>query len=166
MWKGAKAKCETTWDLVTFCPPMIYGPPYYEVHKDKGVEGLNTSLKDLIVGLQGQNPAFKLKVATPGLPAWVDVRDVAKAHVRALALEKNVSERYILCGGVDYLEYGLGKLRARGENGLGEEGAHCDRTKQFGLDRSNAEGVLKMKFAPFEKTVEDTWEEVKRLGFG
>ncbi|KAF2486940.1 hypothetical protein BDY17DRAFT_321689 [Neohortaea acidophila] len=80
MWEEAKAKGEISWDLVTLCPPMIYGPPYHEVHTDKGVEGLNTSLKDLVVGLQGRNPAFKPKVATPGLPAWVDVRDVAKAH--------------------------------------------------------------------------------------
>ncbi|RMZ75316.1 hypothetical protein DV737_g5347, partial [Chaetothyriales sp. CBS 132003] len=115
MWKEAKAKGEITWDLVTLCPPMIYGPPYHEVHKDKGVEGLNTSLKDLIIGLQGQNPEFKPKVATPGLPAWVDVRDVAEAH-------------------------------------------------HFGLDRGNAEEVLKVKFNPFQKTIEDSWEEVKRLG--
>ncbi|KAF2013338.1 NAD(P)-binding protein, partial [Aaosphaeria arxii CBS 175.79] len=99
MWKEAKAKGEVSWDLVTFCPPMIYGPPYHEVHEDKGVEGLNTSLKGLIVGLRGEDPAFRPKVATPGLPAWVDVRDVAEAHVRALALENGVSERFLLCGG-------------------------------------------------------------------
>jgi nucleoside-diphosphate-sugar epimerase len=32
------------WDLVTFCPPMIYGPPIHEVHAEKGIAGLNTSL--------------------------------------------------------------------------------------------------------------------------
>lgn len=164
MWKEAKAKGEITWDLVTLCPPMIYGPPYHEVHRDMGVEGLNTSLKDLITGLQGQNPAFKPRVATPGLPAWVDVRDVAEAHIRALVLEKGVSERFLLCGGVEYLEDGLTGLRARGEKGLGEEGAHCDRAKHFGLDRTTAEGVLKLKFEPFQKTIEDSWDEVKRLG--
>lgn len=164
MWKEAKTKGEMTWDLVTLCPPMIYGAPCHEVRKDMGVEGLNTSLKDLFMGLQGQNPEFKPRVATPGLPAWVDVRDVAEAHIRALALDKGVSERFLLCGGVAYLEDGLAGLRARGEKGLGEEGAHCDRAKHFGLDRSTAERVLQLKFNPFQKTVEDSWEEVKRLG--
>ena len=77
---------------------MIYGPPCHEVHKDKGVEGLNTSLKGLIMGLRGQNAAFKPKVATPGLPAWVDVRDVAEAHVRALTLGESVTDAFLLCG--------------------------------------------------------------------
>jgi nucleoside-diphosphate-sugar epimerase len=143
---------------------MIYGPPYHEVNKDLGVEGLNTSLKDLITGLQGQNPAFKPRVATPGLPAWVDVRDVAEAHIKALALERGVGERFLLCGGVDYLEDGLTGLRDRGEKGLGEEGARCDRTKHFGLDRSDTEGLLSLTFNQFQKTVEDSWEGVKRLG--
>lgn len=164
MWNEAKAKGETTWDLVTLCPPMIYGPPYHEVNKDLGVEGLNTSLKDLITGLQGHNPAFKPHVATPGLPAWVDVRDVAEAHVSALALEQGIAERFLICAGVDYLEDGLTGLRGRGEEGLGEEGARCDRAKHFRLDRGTAERALNLRFKSFEKTVEDSWEEVKRLG--
>ncbi|KIV87689.1 hypothetical protein PV11_03219 [Exophiala sideris] len=160
MWKEAKPD----WDLVTFCPPMIYGPPMQEVDKSKGIDGMNTSIKRLITSVQGEDPAFKPKVATPGLPAWVDVRDVAQAHVRALALEKGVSERFLLCGGVDYFEDGLAGLRARGEKGLGEEGAHVVPGKHFGIDRSKAEEVLKLKFTPFEKTVEDSWEAVKQLG--
>ncbi|KIX08534.1 uncharacterized protein Z518_03190 [Rhinocladiella mackenziei CBS 650.93] len=159
VWKDAKAKGEITWDLVTFCPPMIYGPPVQEIHQENGVEGLNTSIKRLITSIQGQDPNFKPKVATPGLPAWVDVRDVAEAHVRALTmLEKGVSERFLLCGGVDYFEDGLAGLRARGEKGLGEEGVHVVPGEHFGLDRSKAEKMLKLEFTPFQKTVEDSWE--------
>lgn len=164
LWKDAKNKGECTWDLITMCPPMIYGPPYHEVSKEKGVDGLNTSLKDLISSLQGENPAFKPKVATPGLPAWVDVRDVAEAHIRALALPQGVSDRFILCGGIDYFEDGLDGLRARGEQGLGEDGARCDRTKHFSLDVKHAQSVLGLTFTPFQKTIEESWAEVKRLG--
>jgi hypothetical protein len=31
----------------------------------------------------GTDPAFAPKVATPGLPAWVDVRNIADAHAKA-----------------------------------------------------------------------------------
>ena len=164
MWKEAKGKGEIDWDLVAFCPPMIYGPPIQEVHLEQGVAGLNTSIKRLVTSIQGQDPEFKPRVATPGLPAWVDVRDVAKAHVRSLALEKGVSERFLLCGGVDYFEDGLAGLRAKGEKGLGEEGAHCVPGKHFSIDRSKAEEILKLEFTPFQKTVEDSWEAVKQLG--
>ena len=66
--------------------------------------------------------------------------------------------------GLDYFEDGLTGLRPRGEKELGEEGAHCDRAKHFDIDRSKAKTVLKLKFNSFQKTVEDIWEEVKRLG--
>jgi len=164
LWREAKAKGQIKWDLVTFCPPMIYGPPIHEVDPTRGVEGLNTSTKRLISSIQGDDPNFKPRVATPALPAWVDVRDVAEAHVRGLALAKGVSERFLLCGGVNYYEDGLAGLRAKGEPGLGEEGAHCDPSKHFSLDKSKAEQVLHLQFRSFQQTVEDSWEAVKKLG--
>jgi nucleoside-diphosphate-sugar epimerase len=164
LWREARARHEIDWDLVTFCPPMIYGPPIQEVDPGKGVPGLNTSLTRLITSIEGKDPNFAPKVATPGLPAWVDVRDVAEAHVRSLQLEKGVSERFLLCGGVDYYEDGLAGLRARGEKGLGEEGAHVVPGKHFGMDRTKAEKMLRLQFTPFHKTVEDCWDAVKQLG--
>ncbi len=165
MWREAKAKGEIDWDLVTFCPPMVYGPPIQEVDVTKGVEGLNTSIKRLVISMQGKDPNFSPKVAVPGLPAWVDVRDVAEAHLKSLSLGKGVSERFLLCGGVEYFEDGLAGLRAKVEKGLGEEGAKVDRSKHFGIDRSKAETQLGLTFTPFQKTVEDTWEQVKMLGY-
>lgn len=159
MWKENKP----SWDLITFCPPMVYGPPIHEVSPEKGVDGLNTSIKRLVTSIMGKDPNFSPKVATPGLPAWVDVRNVADAHVNALSLLEGTSERFLLCGGVDYFEDGLTGLRQRGEKALGQEGAHCDRSKHFAIDRSKAERILKVEFIPFEKTVEDTWERVKEL---
>lgn len=141
------------------------GPPIHEVDLAKGINGLNTSVKRLATSVMGTDPAFAPRVATPGLPAWVDVRNVADAHVQALKLPQGTSERFLLCGGVDYFEDGLQGLRAQGEKGLGEEGARCDRSKHFAIDRSKAEKMLELSFTPFEKTVEDTWETLKALGF-
>jgi nucleoside-diphosphate-sugar epimerase len=165
MWRDAKSKGEISWDLVTFCPPMIYGPPIQEVDVSKGVTALNTSISRLVMWMQGKDPEFAPKVATPVLPAWVDVRDVAEAHLKSLSLEKGISDRFLLCGGVDYIEDGLAGLREKGEKGLGEEGARVDRTKHFSLDQTKAEQVLGLKFIGFQKTLEDTWEQMKKLGY-
>lgn len=159
MWKENKP----SWDLVTFCPPMIYGPPIHEVHAEKGIAGLNTSLLRLLTGITGKEPAFAGKVSTFGLPAWVDVRNVAEAHVAALSLPKGTSERFLLCGGIDQFEDGLVGLRACGETGLGREGEKIDRAKHFSLDSSKAEEMLKIRFTPFQRTVEDTWARAKEL---
>jgi hypothetical protein len=117
MWQEARDNGDIAWDLVTFCPPMVYWPPIQEVDVKKGVEGSNTSIKRMITSIQGKDPNFAPKVATPGLPAWVHVRDIAEAHLRSLSLEKGVGERSLLCGGVDYFEDGLVGLRQDGEGG-------------------------------------------------
>ena len=161
MWREAKP----SWDLITFCPPMIYGPPIHEVDKSKGIAGLNTSIKRLVESITGTDPAFAPKVATPSLPAWVDVRDVADAHLKALKLPEGTSERFLLCGGVDYFEDGLTDLRKQSKKGLGEEGAHCDPSKHYALDCSKAEKMLQLKFMPFKKTVTDAWTSMEQLGF-
>lgn len=160
MWREAKP----SWDLVTFNPPMVYGPPIQEVNLTKGLDGLNTSVKRLTLGIMGKDPNFAPKVSTPGLPAWCDVRDVAEAHQRALGLPKGVSERFILCSGVNNYEEGLAGLRAKGEKGLGEVGAVCDPKNHFALDASKAREMLGVKFHSIQQTVEDTWERVKELG--
>jgi len=160
MWKEAKP----AWDLVTFCPPMVYGPPLHELDPAKGIAGLNTSLKSLMISITGQDPAYAPKVATFRLPAWVDVRDVADAHIRSLVLPKGTSERFPLCGGIDHFEDGLAGLRAKGEKGLGEEGERMDRTQFYSIDRSKAESMLKIEFIPFQKTVEDVWVSMKKAG--
>jgi len=164
MWKEAKDKGEITWDLVTFCPPMIYGPPLHEVDVEKGIEGLNTSTKRVLQGVTGTDPLWAPKVAKPGLPHWIDVRDIAKAHVNGLGLEKGLSERFLLCSSVKYYEDGLAGLRSKGVKGLGAEGEKCDPKNHFSIDVKKAKSVLGMDFIPFEKTVEDVWGWATSVG--
>ena len=161
MWREARP----AWDLVTFCPPMVYGPPIHDVNRDKGVAGLNTSVKVLVTNITGEEPSFKPKVGIPGLPAWVDVRNVAQAHVRSLGLPKGTSERFLLCGGMAYYEDGLRGLRANGTKGLGEVGEKIDKNKHFSIDARKAGEVLGLEWIAFEKTVEDVWEVMNGLGF-
>jgi nucleoside-diphosphate-sugar epimerase len=164
MWRAAKEKGEIRWDMVAFNPPMVYGPPIHEVHPEHGIEGLNTSVRRLLQGIIGTDPQFAPKVAKPGLPHWVDVRDIAKVHVNALSLPEGTSERFLLCSSVKYYEDGLAGLRAKGAKSLGEEGEKCDPGNHFAIDVSKAKEMLKIEFIPFEKTVEDVWERAQELG--
>ena len=162
LWRAADPK--PAWDLVTFCPPMIYGPPIHEVHPEKGIDGMNTSVMRIMQGVTGTDPKFAPKVATPALPAWVDVRDVAKAHIASLALPKGTSERFLLCSSVAYYEDGLAGLRAKGTKGLGEPGAKCDPKNHFALDTSPARKLLGFDPIPIQRTIEDVWDRMSELG--
>ncbi|TID24802.1 putative oxidoreductase [Venturia nashicola] len=147
MGKGA-----ISWDLITFCPPMIYGPPLHEIDLTKGIGGLNTSLKFLLESVTAPG-----RVGTPFLPHWVDVRDVALAHAKAISLPKGTGGRFLLCEGPKYYEDGLAGLRKRGAKGLGEEGEKCDAGKWFCLDSSKAREVLGLEWRWFEACTEDVW---------
>ena len=161
----ADARPRPAWDLVTFCPPMIYGPPIQEVDASKGVEGLGTSLKRLLTSITGRDPLYPGKVASFGLPAFCDVRDVARAHVSALSLAQGTSERFLLCGGMAMFEDGLVGLREEGEEGIAAgKGETIKKEEWYGIDRSKAERMLGIRFVEFPRTVEDTWEKVKDLG--
>lgn len=160
-----KADSPAHFEISTFCPPMIYGPPLHEVDPSKGIAGLNTSLKRLLSSVTGQDSTGPGRVLTFGLPAFVDVRKVAAAHVAALSLGKGVSEHFALCGGMAYFEDRLTGLRAAGEQGLGREGDEIDKTGWYTVDRMRAEGVLDLNFIRFEETVADIWRWAKEAGF-
>jgi nucleoside-diphosphate-sugar epimerase len=74
-------------DLVTLCPPMTFGPV---VHPVDSVEKLNESNAMLWKVASGATP---LPVAR--VPFWVDVRDVAQAHVEALVRPEAGGKRFI-----------------------------------------------------------------------
>jgi hypothetical protein len=134
---------------------MIYGPHIHEVHVSRGIEGLNTSVQRLILGIKGKEPASTPKVSKPGLPHWIDVRDVAVACLRSLALGKGVAERFLLCSSVKYYEDGLVNLRAKGTKGLGKAGQRCGPNNHFNIDVTKAKTILGLEFVPFEKTARD-----------
>ena len=160
-----QATPKPSWDLVTFCPPMIYGPPIHEIDASKGIDGLGTSLRRLLSSITGTDPNYPGKVPPFGLPAFVDVRDVALAHVRALQLPDGAAERFLLCGGMASFEDGLGGMREKGVKGLAQtKGENFNAAEHFNIDASKASNMLGINFNGFEKCVEDTWERCKELG--
>ena len=115
--------------------------PLHELDPARGIAGLNTSPKRLMSSITDQDPAYARKVATFGLPARVDVQNVADAHFNLSVLPKGTSERFMLRAGIDYCEDGLAGLRAKGGKGLGEEGEMVYRIEFHSADWSKAESL-------------------------
>jgi nucleoside-diphosphate-sugar epimerase len=74
-WNFMKAH-KPRFSMVTMCPPMTFGPI---VHPVESIEALNESNAMLWRIASGEAP---LPVAR--VPFWIDVRDLANAHVQAL----------------------------------------------------------------------------------
>jgi nucleoside-diphosphate-sugar epimerase len=63
-----------------------------------GPENLNTSLKPFYDLLVGDGPKTQEFLSTSN--SWVDVRDVALAHILSIQNEAAAGERIIVCGGM------------------------------------------------------------------
>ncbi|KAF8920169.1 hypothetical protein CPB85DRAFT_1372919 [Mucidula mucida] len=109
------AKSNPTLDLATINPPFIYGPlnlnfPLPTVDR----LGPNRWLHALVFGETGRPLGPQLP------PFYVDVRDVAVAHVRALSVPPGEYKRYLISAGhftfkeaVDYIADAHPELRSR-----------------------------------------------------
>ncbi|KDN37161.1 hypothetical protein RSAG8_10293, partial [Rhizoctonia solani AG-8 WAC10335] len=79
-------------DLVTICPTMVYGPVLQEV---TSLDNINASSLQFYRVFNGQDNALK----PFGVWLWVDVRDVATAHVAALEKPEAGGKRFLLAEG-------------------------------------------------------------------
>ncbi|KZP19343.1 NAD(P)-binding protein [Athelia psychrophila] len=110
-WDFAK---ENNMALVVLNPPMIYGPALQDAATSPA--SLNTSASMIYQLFSGKLTA----IPDDRLPLFVDVRDVAKAHVLALQQDSASGARIPLCGGgftwaqaVDELNATRPELRSR-----------------------------------------------------
>ncbi|KAF5354548.1 hypothetical protein D9758_011206 [Tetrapyrgos nigripes] len=141
-------------DLSTIIPAFIYGPfaPGFPA-RNKEYLGSNMHIYGLL------NSGGDLPMQMP--PMFCDVRDVAKAHVAAIAADTKLGKRYLINGGdftwkqaVEHLTKVMPELKPRlasTEKATPLPGTLCK------LDAGPAEKDLGMtEYISWEKTVEDT----------
>jgi nucleoside-diphosphate-sugar epimerase len=138
-------------DIATLCPPMTFGPV---VHPVERVDKLNESNAMLWKVASGQRP---LPVAR--VPFWVDVRDVAQAHVEALLRPEAGGKRF-LPAAPERFSYGLAAMIVReefdwvkGRGGQEEEEQKIDES--HGVDGETAARELGLRYRSFRQTVKE-----------
>ncbi|KAM0754517.1 NAD(P)-binding protein [Meredithblackwellia eburnea MCA 4105] len=146
---------ETGLQVVTLNPPMIYGPPLQAIESKADVNTSSATIYALISG-----PADR---AVPGnrLPLFVNVEDIALAHVRALEASDEVAgQRFILCGGaftwedaIEYLQTARPALATR----LPKLPSPPEPKQQIAiLDVTPAKKLLGMTFKEWKPTLLET----------
>ncbi|KAF7592014.1 hypothetical protein BBP40_000795 [Aspergillus hancockii] len=153
------AREKPPFDLVTLCPPMTFGPV---VHPVSRVEELNESNAVLWSVAAGADPLPVARVS-----AWVDVRDLAEAHVQALLRGEVGGRRFVPASG-EAFSYGLAAdiIRRRFEwagstiTGNYEGGVPV---QSYRLDGEAVTSELGVVFRGFEETVVDLVGQVRGL---
>jgi len=88
-------KDKISWDLTVVIPPYVFGPPIQEV---TAPARLNASIRAWYDAVFGEGTQTEDYLCRQG-PCWVDVRDLAEAHIRSLEREEAGGERIIISAG-------------------------------------------------------------------
>lgn len=151
------AKEKPSFDLVTLCPPMTFGPIRHPV---TNVDALNESNKMLFNIASGETP---LPVAR--VPFWIDVRDLAKAHVEALLRPEAGGKRYIPAS-PERFTYSkaasiIGSHFSWAADNVSKEVQAPDES--HGVDGETAGRELGLDYIPFTRTVIDLITQVRDM---
>ncbi|KAJ7139431.1 hypothetical protein C8R44DRAFT_304434 [Mycena epipterygia] len=141
--------------ITTINPVMIYGPPLQAVSSP---DHLNTSSQAIYQLISGKMETILPK--SEGLPLFVDVRDVAEAHILALKNDSVIGKRVLLSGG-EFLYYKAVQMIAKQRPELASrlpslEGVNPEHDIICKVDTSIAEKDLGISFISDEKTLFDT----------
>lgn len=140
-------------DIVTLCPPMTFGPVVHPVRK---VQELNESNAMLWKIATGANPLPVTRV-----PFWIDVRDLAEAHVEALLRPDAGNKRYTPAS-PEHFSYALAaeimlEKFPWAKGVISEEEQSID--KSYGLDGETVAKELGVRYKTFKETVTDLVEQ-------
>ncbi|KAF6755242.1 D-lactaldehyde dehydrogenase [Ephemerocybe angulata] len=160
-------KSEVQWDISIINPPLIFGPA---IQTPKSASDLPTTLKvwwDSVV-------EFSSKPSLLSIPnGWVDVRDIAEAHVRAMETEAAGGERIIVAEGTFFLNEWLAHANKAGAefypertfpNGTAET-TKDDLAPEIYYNTAKEKRILGIKYRTKEETTRDTlrWAAERNL---
>ncbi|CAM1509950.1 Fc.00g002850.m01.CDS01 [Cosmosporella sp. VM-42] len=155
-----------SFDLVTVCPPLVLGPV---VHHLATLDTINTSNERFVNMLKGKWKQ-DIPAVTP-VPLWVDVRDVAKAHIRALEESSAGGKRLFTTAGWFSQREVVEIVRAKFPEfedrlpGLDVKGGELppeDKVFKYNNDATNK--ILGFEWITLEKSVVDFVTSLKEFG--
>ncbi|KAL4970554.1 SDR family oxidoreductase [Aspergillus stella-maris] len=149
-------KNKPNFDLVSLCPPMTFGPVVHPVHSADQLNESNAMIWQVAVG--NDDPIARV-------PFWIDVRDLADAHVGALIREQAGGKRYTVAA-PERFSYGLAagiiKEHFEGLRG-GVQGGSESVDGSHGLDGERAGVELGVGYRSFGETVRDLVGQVLEM---
>lgn len=150
--------------LSTINPPLVLGPI---VHYLNNLDALNTSNQSIRNFITGQN---KKEIPPANVYLWVDVRDVALAHVKAIELPEAAGKRFFVTAGY-FSGREVCEIIRKNFPDLEKElppkdakGGDYPEGDLYKYDNSRTKEVLGIKFRGLEESVVDTVKSLKDVG--
>ncbi|KAI0181689.1 putative NAD dependent epimerase/dehydratase [Hypoxylon sp. FL1284] len=166
-WDFVKAE-KPGFDLATICPPLVFGPAAQHLDSLAAINTSNARYVDLVAG----------KWLADGIPAtgiylWVDVRDVALAHVEAMVRPEAGGKRFFVTAGyfdnrkiVRAVRDNFPDLASKlpdPANAKADPAADLPSGGVYGYDNSRATKLLGIDWISLEKTSIDTVKSLQGI---
>ncbi|VDC07315.1 unnamed protein product [Peniophora sp. CBMAI 1063] len=146
-------KHQPQWDIVTINPSLVLGPPIHEV---PSLDKLNESVRQL------HDVLFKNIYDPEALATinnnWVDVRDVAKAHMLAAKIPAAGGERFIVSYGKFYWQ-DIVDAANDVDSSIplkGKYGATKDKEVSATFPRAKSERILGLRYTDLHSSIHDS----------
>lgn len=150
-------------DVVTVNPPMVFGPV---VHHLASLDAINTSNERLVSLAKG---GWKSGVPASGAALnWVDVRDVAEAHIRAFERPEAGGHRLFTTEGsfcnrdlLDIARRNFPDLKDKLPGDDVKGGEMPPKDQRYAFDNSETTRLLGIEWIPLEEAIVDTLTSIK-----
>lgn len=148
-------------DLATVNPPFVFGPVISYLNSVGNVNTSNEIFRDFAQGKRKDdtNPTqYSL---------WVDVRDVALAHVKAIEVAEAGGQRFFTVAGFfthQELVDAIRETHPQYASNLPDYGSKKDVTYEYDIDNSRIRNVLGIKFTSFKDSANDTLNSLAKVG--
>ncbi|KAI9850777.1 MAG: methylglyoxal reductase (NADPH-dependent) gre2 [Thelocarpon superellum] len=151
--------------LSTINPPMVYGPV---VHHLSSLDSLNTSNQRIRNLIQGKN---KEEIPDSGVFLWVDVRDAALAHVRAVEVPEAAGKRFLATAGLfsnkeiaDIIRKNFPNLVSKLPTADTPGGDFPEGGSPYSFDNTRSRELLGIKFRTLTESIVDTVKSLQAIG--
>lgn len=146
------------------CPPLVLGPI---VHYLNSLDGLNTSNQRTANLMTGK---CKSGIPETGTFIWVDVRDLALAHVKAIEVPEAGNKRFFITAGY-FSNKEICEVIRKNFPALEKElpakdvkGGDYPEGGLYKYDNSRVKEVLGIKFRGLEESIVDLVKSLQAVG--
>ncbi|CAI6340362.1 unnamed protein product [Periconia digitata] len=154
--------------ISTVNPPLVFGPI---VHALDSLENLNTSNQRIMWAAQGK---WKDELAPTGTYLWVDVRNVAEAHVAAFEKPEAANKRFFVVAGhfsnrelADTIGKNFAEYKDKLPTKSAPGGDYPEGGREKGvyeIDNNRSISVLGLKYKTFEESIVDSVKSFQPKG--
>ncbi|GFP58334.1 ketoreductase azaE [Trichoderma asperellum] len=155
-----------SFDLVTVNPPLVLGPVAHSLASVDAINASNERIADLLRG------KWKAEIPETGpVDLYIDVRDTAEAHIKALELPEASGHRLFPVASrtsnheiAKIIRDNFPEFAERLPGPEVKGGEHVDESKAYKWNCDETNKLLKIDWIPIEKSMIDTVNSLKDKG--